>query len=497
MMLTLHADRLTVWRLSTTGATRQLAVYRSPLVGRFTAVRREAGGAILAGRSRNLPHRLAVVAIDDRGQLLPVRLSSLVGTATDLGLVALPGGGAWLTNGSRSRVSWIDDDGRELGAAAWSRRSSDAACLDGRPSRTQVPAVEPGKWQSLPKLAGSSSCTSGEPSWATDGSLRWFGTAVQGIDSRAELAIMRPTRAGPPKALTGAQGAQSALTTARLPSAGQPPTTGPQATPLMAPTGPAPPCPPDMVHIPSQAGASPAAGLCIDRFESQMVDRATGVALSPDYPTTPKLTGHVLAAWATGHRRTGNLHARAMPLPPLLRAVTAAPKIIARSRAGVIPSGYLSGFTAADACQGAGKRLCTLDEWKRACRGQQDRKFPYGKDYEHGVCNVYRYAHPAATLHGNAAIGHLDPRLNRVTQAGAPMLRRTGATSRCASRWGEDAVYDMVGNLDEWVDKKGGAFAGGFFSRSSRSGCSAAISVHPRRYLDYSLGTRCCLSAKR
>ena len=60
------------------------------------------------------------------------------------------------------------------------------------------------------------------------------------------------------------------------------------------------------------------------------------------------------------------------------------------------------------------------------------------------------------------------------------------------TRWGDDAVYDLVGNLDEWVDEPGGAFAGGFYSRSTRAGCEAVVTAHPKGYLDYSTGVRCC-----
>jgi hypothetical protein len=234
---------------------------------------------------------------------------------------------------------------------------------------------------------------------------------------------------------------------------------------------------------------------CIDRFEAQLVDGATGLTLSPDYPPNPGLVDHVLSFWPASRLTTGNLHARAQPLPPLGRMPSARPKVKATSRAAVTPSGYLSGHDAAAACAGAGKRLCSRDEWVTACRGEASRPFPYGDSYQHGECNVYRYAHPAATLHGNAAIGHLDPRLNRVMEGDRPLLQATGASPRCASRWGDDAVYDMVGNLDEWVDKKGGAFAGGFYSRLTQKGCDAIITVHPSRYLDYSLGVRCCLAA--
>jgi hypothetical protein len=112
--------------------------------------------------------------------------------------------------------------------------------------------------------------------------------------------------------------------------------------------------------------------------------------------------------------------------------------------------------------------------------------------YEHGACNVWREHHPSALLHGNAARYHDDPRNHLVELDGRPLLRATGATSSCASRWGDDAVFDMVGNLDEWVADEGGTFVGGFFSRATRAGCFARVSSHVASYSDYSTGARCC-----
>ena len=157
-----------------------------------------------------------------------------------------------------------------------------------------------------------------------------------------------------------------------------------------------------------------------------------------------------------------------------------------------MPNGYLTADLAERACKNAGKRLCTEAEWVLACRGETHRKFPYGDRYEAGRCNVFREAHPADVLHGDASIGHLDPRLNRVAVHGKPLLRHTGATPDCKSTWGADAVYDMVGNLDEWVDDPVGRFLGGFYSRSTKEGCDSRVSAHPRSYYDYSLGVRCC-----
>jgi formylglycine-generating enzyme required for sulfatase activity len=79
-----------------------------------------------------------------------------------------------------------------------------------------------------------------------------------------------------------------------------------------------------------------------------------------------------------------------------------------------------------------------------------------------------------------------------VQSQGATLLKKTGESRECASRWGNDAAYDMVGNLDEWVDDPVGKFVGGFYSRATREGCDASVSNHPRNYFDYSLGTRCC-----
>lgn len=169
-----------------------------------------------------------------------------------------------------------------------------------------------------------------------------------------------------------------------------------------------------------------------------------------------------------------------MPIRPLGRSVS-----------GVLPQGYLSANQAEAACAAGGKRLCSEAEWVTACRGEDQRDFPYGDKYEQGTCNVYRESHPSAMLHDNSARYHDDPRNHLVEVAGRPFLQETGM-SRCASRWGDDAVFDMVGNLDEWVADAEGVFVGGFYSRGTRSGCQSRVSAHVRSYADYSTGARCC-----
>lgn len=455
------------------GQVSALGSIGSPVRAGLDAVPRAGGGAIVAGVSASNPEKIVAFALDDKnGHAFPAHETSLRVEAGELmvRLVALPSGGALLSDAGRRRVVWLDDDAREVSEAPWPSDDSGAICLDGVAGRLFVPAPVPGEMARIPELAAPGTCVVGDIAWAKDGSLRWFGSSVRGLHSIAEAGVVRPSFSASGSAAAPAFPQSSA------------------AVPISMKTLPEPPCPADMVSIGGE--------YCIDRFEAILVDAPTGEALSPDYPTTPNLLEYILSDWSTGRSRMGDVHGKAMPLPFLPRWQRGAKiQMAAVSRMGVQPSGYLTGLVAESACAAAGKRLCVLEELTTACRGEDDTQFPYGDTYEEGACNVFREDHPAAILHGNASVGHLDPRLNRVRVKGEPLLRATGATPRCRSRWGADAVYDLVGNLDEWVDDEDGAFAGGFYSRSTRAGCDAVITSHPKNYLDYSTGVRCCRDA--
>ena len=241
-------------------------------------------------------------------------------------------------------------------------------------------------------------------------------------------------------------------------------------------------CPSDMVDVGGR--------FCIDRYEASLVDARLGRSLSPYFPAR---RADVVQAFEM-FRNAGPARASdapALPTPPAWQ-LDEKFGVRATSRVREVPSGYLSGIVAGEACQAAGKRLCSLAEWTFACRGQRNRRFPYGDEYEEGRCNVFREAHPASVLHGDASIHHLDPRLNLVKGPKGPLLRRTGDSASCRSEWSSDAALDMVGNLDEWVDDPEGTFAGGFYARGTRDGCDAKIETHPVDYFDYSVGVRCC-----
>jgi formylglycine-generating enzyme required for sulfatase activity len=98
-------------------------------------------------------------------------------------------------------------------------------------------------------------------------------------------------------------------------------------------------------------------------------------------------------------------------------------------------------------------------------------------------------------------------------------LAKTGAYEGCAS---EDGVMDLVGNLHEWVSDSvdegfvermesepverrkqpwregNGIFASGFFSTTKEHGpgCTFLTIAHEPSYHDYSIGFRCCQTAK-
>lgn len=248
-------------------------------------------------------------------------------------------------------------------------------------------------------------------------------------------------------------------------------------------------CPSEMVRVHN---------FCVDRWEATLVDDQTNEPLSPYYPPAPAAQSRVLYVWQIERLLWGDERARDFPLPTLSfwqRHHRFSPRAVSRPQQ--VPQGYLSRFTAEQACQRAGKRLCTLSEWRTACRGEKGWLFPYGETYVANRCNVGRATHPAFVLHGNSSMGHLDPRLNLVVEEGQdPLLRETGQTRDCVSRWGDDGLWDMVGNVDEWVSDEVGVFAGGFYARSTTQGCDAKISSHAPQYFDYSTGTRCCRDAR-
>jgi sulfatase modifying factor 1 len=214
-------------------------------------------------------------------------------------------------------------------------------------------------------------------------------------------------------------------------------------------------CPPGMAHIEN---------FCVDYFEASLVETGGG-------------------AWS-----------------PYL-VLDAGKSYKAVSSQGAVPQGYISADQAKSACANAGKRLCKPAEWDKACRGPQNTQYPYGKDFESARCNEHdKDASYTSTIlrvfKGDQSVFSdfkkmNDPRINQQPNG----LLASGAKARCFNGWG---LYDMVGNLHEWIDDPAGTFRGGYYSDTYRngSGCAYKTTAHPSNYHDYSTGFRCCADPK-
>lgn len=138
------------------------------------------------------------------------------------------------------------------------------------------------------------------------------------------------------------------------------------------------------------------------------------------------------------------------------------------SRSGVQPWTYVSHAAASAACAASGKRLCTGEEWQWACEGAMTRTYPYGSSYDPNACNGAD--HEAGVL-------------------------ATGSLSECKA---EQDIFDLSGNVKEWVDEpdNGGmnhVIRGGSFE-SPRLGltCQTTLSQAQPSTVLPGLGFRCC-----
>ena len=171
----------------------------------------------------------------------------------------------------------------------------------------------------------------------------------------------------------------------------------------------------------------------------------------------------------------------------------------AKNGEGEVPQAYISQIESRGACEEAGKRLCTADEFTFACSGGDPtaNDYPYGgHEHKDGYCNegkgsqMYRFFGSAPRAWTSANLN--APRLNQA----AGGLARSGQYPKCASSFG---VHDCVGNLHEWgadaPDSAGlGRFRGGFYGDAEVNGhgCKYVTRAHGPGYHDYSTGFRCC-----
>jgi len=143
----------------------------------------------------------------------------------------------------------------------------------------------------------------------------------------------------------------------------------------------------------------------------------------------------------------------------------------ATSRAGVLPWAAVSRVDAEAACAAAGKRLCTSTEWQAACQGAAANFYPYANSYSPTACN-----------------GVNTPPFDRALA--------TGSLETCRSA---DGIFDLSGNLAEWVtdlSSADGLLRGGAFSDSQlQLRCTARTAPESSSSALPTYGFRCCKDA--
>lgn len=161
------------------------------------------------------------------------------------------------------------------------------------------------------------------------------------------------------------------------------------------------------------------------------------------------------------------------------------------NEAGRSPRLSITWDEARDVCENDGKRLCAAQEWTLACEGPERKPYPFGYVRDATACNFDK----PYILPDNFA--YVDPRTHDAEIARVNQSEPSGSRPRCVSDYG---VYDMTGNVDEWVVDEHGSPQGPEFQSGLKGGywgpvrnrCRPMTTDHNRWHHGYQIGFRCC-----
>jgi formylglycine-generating enzyme required for sulfatase activity len=141
------------------------------------------------------------------------------------------------------------------------------------------------------------------------------------------------------------------------------------------------------------------------------------------------------------------------------------------------PMNCVDFFGAEQFCRFAGGRTCQEDEWLAACSGTDGRPFPYGNAFDLDACNSQ-----SATMK---------------TEGRALDTVPVASLTRCEG--GLPGLFDMAGNVTEWVDPCKGTyckFRGGGFNSNDPvdrfAACTGVCSGNQKDFSSTTIGFRCC-----
>lgn len=152
------------------------------------------------------------------------------------------------------------------------------------------------------------------------------------------------------------------------------------------------------------------------------------------------------------------------------------------SRPGVAPATNLTWHQAKAACEKAGRRLCTEEEWLTACTGAR----PKDEDRDRTLSDdmIRGRAHP----YGNFKQDE-NCTFQRGPDAKPPLI--TGNHPRCVT---PEGVYDLEGLTKEWIglSPDRAALKGGSFLSMQSGRCGYLKDNEPLTLADETTGFRCC-----
>jgi protein-disulfide isomerase len=160
-----------------------------------------------------------------------------------------------------------------------------------------------------------------------------------------------------------------------------------------------------------------------------------------------------------------------------------------------VPGIRMSWFAAKDACEAAGKRMCSEAEWITACQAaapvDDDGDKAFADDLIEGTAYPYGDFHEPGSCWEN----HPNPGGPPTGQPPAWRPVFTGEMPGCVS---PDGVYDLTGNVEEWVGtapENAVLLGGAFDTPDDKARCYRRNDTFGAGYSNLRTGFRCCKNA--